>query len=199
VHPICRFVGWEGEGTLDKILAETPIPRNFDLLSIDIDGNDWHVWKAVEEYRPSLVIVEFNPTMPTELDYVQPADFGTQIGSSLRAFDRLARSKGYELVCVTQWNAIFVDAPLFPLFNITDNRIETMRTDTSMVTHFFSGFDGRIRLDGYRKLPWHDVLIAEDDVQVLPKSLQVFPDQMGKFKQRLTRLVRRWARSKFGD
>lgn len=43
VHPLHAFVGWEGENRLDAFLAKPPIPANFDLLSIDIDGNDHHV------------------------------------------------------------------------------------------------------------------------------------------------------------
>ena len=64
-----RVVGFEGPDRLDRILAETPVPRDFDLLSIDIDGNDFHVWDAVEDYRPKLVVIEFNPTVPNEVDF----------------------------------------------------------------------------------------------------------------------------------
>lgn len=199
VYPLCRFVGWEGDQKLDKILSETPIPKNFDLLSIDIDGNDWHVWKAVDEYRPKVVIIEFNPTMPTELDYVQPPEFSTQIGCSLKALERLGKEKGYELVCVTPWNGIFVDAQYFPLFHVADNRAETLRIHTDKVTHMFSGYDGRIRMTGYRTLPWHGVKIVEDKVQVIPRFLQNYPDNMGKIRRNLIGLCRAIARSRFKD
>ena len=199
IHPLCRFVGWEGEQKLDHILGETPIPKNFDLLSIDIDGNDWHVWKAVEEYRPKLVIIEFNPTMATELDYVQPPVFETQVGCSLKALEKLGKAKGYELICVTPWNAIFVDAPYFPAFKIEDNRAETLRTDTEKVTHMFSGYDGEIRLTGYRKLPWHGVPIVSKSIQVLPAFLRNYPDNMSRMKRNIVGLYRAIGRSRFKE
>ena len=46
IHAINRFVGYSAGDKLDTILEATPIPKNFDVLSIDIDGNDYHVWNA---------------------------------------------------------------------------------------------------------------------------------------------------------
>src|SRR5688572_24997351 len=52
LYTICAFVGVAGENTLDKLLATTPIPRDFDLLSIDIDSHDWEIWDSLQNYRP---------------------------------------------------------------------------------------------------------------------------------------------------
>src|SRR5207249_2762549 len=38
-----RYVNFQGENQLDDILAQTSIPQDFDVLSIDIDGNDYHI------------------------------------------------------------------------------------------------------------------------------------------------------------
>ena len=65
VTPLRAFVGTGSQDGLDAILTPTPIPKNFDFLSVDIDGNDYHVWRAVREYRPKLVCIEFNPTIQT--------------------------------------------------------------------------------------------------------------------------------------
>ena len=42
------YVGFDASApaSLDAILAETGIPQDFDVLSIDIDGNDYHVWRC---------------------------------------------------------------------------------------------------------------------------------------------------------
>jgi hypothetical protein len=90
-------VGWAGENALDAILVGSELPTNFDLLSIDIDGNDWHVWRALTHYRPRLVVVEFNPSASNDFYFVQDADPAINQGSSLLAFCDLAREKGYEL------------------------------------------------------------------------------------------------------
>ena len=94
------FVGWTEQDGLDSILAKTSIPADFDLLSIDIDGNDYHVWAAVKKYRPKLVLIEFNPTATNRIDYVQPADPSCNQSSSPAALVRLGKEKGYELICV---------------------------------------------------------------------------------------------------
>lgn len=46
VHAVNRFVGLDGPARLDAILVETPAPLDFDLLSIDVDGLDWHIWDS---------------------------------------------------------------------------------------------------------------------------------------------------------
>src|SRR6056297_2455992 len=47
---LCRFVGFGETDSLDAILSETAIPQEFDLLSIDIDGCDYHVWESLNRY-----------------------------------------------------------------------------------------------------------------------------------------------------
>jgi hypothetical protein len=187
VQPVHAFVGFQTGDSLDEILASLAIPVDFDLLSIDIDGNDYYVWEAVRHYRPKVVCIEFNPTIPTEVDFCQKPDMGTNQGCSLLALDRLARSKGYELVCVLPFNAVFVDKVYFPGFEIADNRPQTMRKDHSAVTWMFSGYDGTIHLAGAKVLPWHGLSIEERRLQVLPRLLRSFPEnytalQRGAFK-----------------
>ena len=56
---INSYVSSSGENTLDNILGKTEIPMDFDFLSIDIDGNDFHVWQSLENYRPKIICIEF--------------------------------------------------------------------------------------------------------------------------------------------
>ncbi len=170
-----RVVGFEGPDRLDRILAETPVPRDFDLLSIDIDGNDFHVWDAVADYRPKLVVIEFNPTVPNEVDFVQPRDTAVTQGSSLTAITRMANAKGYRLVHATVVNGIFVDEAYFPRFDIVDDTPAALRADLSLVTWLFQTYDGRLHIAGNRRLRWHDVPIDPRRLQVVPRRLRTFP------------------------
>src|SRR5260221_11705313 len=63
VHCVNQFVGMTPADGLDVILAQSPIGNNFDVLSIDIDGNDYHCWEAAEKDRRKGVIIEFNRTI----------------------------------------------------------------------------------------------------------------------------------------
>jgi hypothetical protein len=195
VVAINRTVGFQDHDGLDAILADTAIPVDFDVLSIDIDGNDYHVWNQVSRYRPKVVCIEFNPTIPNEVRFVQPADPTVAQGASLSALADLGRSKGYELVCVLTFNAIFVRSEYFPLFEIEDNRPEVLRADLDLITYFFTGYDGTVFLRGAAWLPWHDLPLEESRLQALPRRLRGYPLDYSPFQRvlfRLWRSVRRW-------
>lgn len=130
-----RRVGFEKSDSLDTILKWTPIPADFDLLSIDIDGNDYHAWSTVEEFRPKVVCIEFNASIPTGMEFIQPADHEIRQGSSISSIVGLAQRKGYKLVAVTSFNAIFVDAQYYPLLGIENNSPQILRADLSRITY----------------------------------------------------------------
>ena len=167
-----RYVGCAGADRLDALLAGTPAPRDFDLLSIDIDGNDHAVWAAVVDYRPKVVCIEFNPTIPLPVRYVQPADPRVSRGSSLAAMVELGRPKGYELVAVTMSNALFVRAEWLPCFDLESNDPARLWTDQRFVTHLFTGYDGTLFLAGFGGLPWHGVDFHASRFQPLPRVLR---------------------------
>jgi hypothetical protein len=191
VIPLQRPVGFHPGDSLDAVLAETPIPRDFDVLSIDIDGNDYHVWEAVERYRPKLVLVEYNPTIPTAVEFVQPRDHGVSQGSSLKALVALGRRKGYELILATEANGIFVREEYFPLFGIADNSPEALRP-VDEHAFLFQGYDGTIFVSGARRLIWHDWSFNERRFQQLPKFLRKHTDRYTRVDRLLLRLYRRF-------
>ncbi len=185
VHPVRAFVGFERHDSLDVILEGLPIPTHFDVLSIDIDGNDYHVWKAVERYRPKVVVIEYNPSVPPGVEFVQPKDPDVMQGASLDALVSLGREKGYELVCVTRFNGIFVENELFARFGIQDNSTHALRTDTTFVTHVFSGYDGTVFVRGHGRLPWHDIPYVELLMQPLPRFLRTWKENYGPVRRKL--------------
>jgi hypothetical protein len=104
-------VGCQGDDRLDRILAATPIPVDFDLLSIDVDGDDYHIWQAFVEYTPKVVIIEINVRDKPGIDRVNvrgsPMVWGVS-GTSIKSMTALARSKGYSLIAHAGCNAINV-------------------------------------------------------------------------------------------
>jgi len=186
-----KIVGFDTDG-LDSILSSHPVPRDFDLLSIDIDGNDYHVWDRVEAYRPRLVLIEYNPTISNSVHFVQKKQPGLCEGASAAALVNLGKRKGYELIAVTLLNLLFVVSEHFALFGIADNSLALMRDDAE-VPHIFVGYNGHVRLahgqtTGCIKLPWHGLSLKENDVQVLPPRLQKYPDLYTRFD----RLLYQW-------
>ena len=183
VTTLGRFVGFGAEDNLDVILAATPIPRDFDFLSIDIDGNDFHVWKAMAIYRPKVVVIEFNPTIPPPLRFVQPADPALNQGCSLDALVELGKQKGYELVSAVLFNAFFVRAEYLPLFELESNSPAALRTDLAAVTWLFTGFDGTLFLRGSCHMPWHGLALKESRFQRLPRFLRHFPGNYSRLQK----------------
>jgi hypothetical protein len=105
---------------IETLFAELGVPAEFDLLSVDIDLNDYWVWKAIERYSPRVVTIEYNASYRDEVSCVVPYvptatwDATNYGGASLKALEELGRAKGYCLVgCnYTGVNAFFVRADL---------------------------------------------------------------------------------------
>jgi hypothetical protein len=103
-YVIQKYVEPIGENSLDNILLTTNLDLNFDLLSIDIDGKDYHIWKNLKKYSPKIVIIEINPFLDINVEYINN---GTIFSSSFKSTVQLGIEKDYSLVCMTG-NLIFV-------------------------------------------------------------------------------------------
>ena len=170
---IKRLVSFEGPNTLDNILSETPIPIDFDLLSVDIDGNDYHIWASLKKYHPKVVIIEYNPTIPNDIRFIQERNFKVKQGVSLSAFIELGKLKGYEFIACTTTNAIFVKESYFPLFEISDNSINSLRKyNPEMECRVYQLFDGTVIYEGNSIHCWTKYKIKKDRLNVMPKLLR---------------------------
>ena len=174
VKTVNAFVGWEGERSLDNILSACGAPPSPDLVSIDVDGNDWHIWRSLQRHRPRVILIEFNPTVPNDVFFVQDADPEVNQGSSLLSMIELGKTKGYSLVCANLWDAFFVLDDLYPAFAIPDNGIDAMYHYPEMETRLFQGYDGTLLTAGNHRLVWKDIAFSAEDLQVLPRSLRRF-------------------------
>lgn len=101
---------------IEELFAQMKVPAEFDYLSVDIDGNDYWVWKAIQRFSPRVVSVEYNGVFPAHVNWVMPYapqhswDGTNYYGASLKALENLGRQKGYSLVgCnLVGVNAFFV-------------------------------------------------------------------------------------------
>ena len=101
---------------IEALLLKSGVPQEPDLLSIDIDGSDYWVWKAINRFRPRVVVIEYNASLGRTARVVVPYDpaarwsGGSHFGASLAALEGLGREKGYALVgcSITGVNAFFV-------------------------------------------------------------------------------------------
>jgi hypothetical protein len=89
---------------IDALFEQGGVTGEIDLLSIDIDRNDYWVWKAIEVVKPRVVAIEYNASLRPPLSLVVPYDARAiwnqtnYFGASLEALTRLGREKGYRLV-----------------------------------------------------------------------------------------------------
>jgi hypothetical protein len=196
VTTINAFVGFSPDDNLDALLSDVSMPDDPDVLSIDIDGNDYHAWAAIERLQPKVVCIEFNSTIPNAVDFVQAADPAVQQGCGVRSLVRLGKEKGYELTCCTTWNAIFVDARYFSRLGIETNSVDALRDDSPFTTYLSSGYDGHVILSGYRRLPWHKLPVDERKVQQIPRWLARYPDDYSAAQRLGFRVYRRLRRGR---
>ena len=110
---------------VEDLFERAGVPVGFDLLSIDIDGQDYHVWQAINQYRPRVVVIEYNSGLAAGSRLVEPPNRGVWddtdfFGASIEALKALATSKGYRLVhaelagvnaffVADEWAEVFAD------------------------------------------------------------------------------------------
>src|SRR5207244_781366 len=126
VRPLFAEVTSRGGTSLDAILKKNNAVVQLDFLSIDVEGNDYNLWASLQKFRPKVVMVDFNPSIPNDVIFAQEDNAEINHGASLRAFIELATKKGYELAAVTTWNAIFVDRDLFAVLGVSNHSIDQM-------------------------------------------------------------------------
>ena len=89
---------------IESLFEAANVPNEFDLLSIDVDGNDYWVWKAIASYNPRVVVVEYNALFGPDVRWAMrynPAAIWNRTsyhGASLKSLEALGEEKGYRLV-----------------------------------------------------------------------------------------------------
>ena len=111
---------WITAENVNDIIRDNGHAGEIDLLSIDVDGNDYWIWQAIDCVQPRVVMIECNDLWGAERAVTTPYDpaFATQLtaygsefaGASLPALVKLGRRKGYRLVGTEKFgfNAVFM-------------------------------------------------------------------------------------------
>lgn len=127
VYPPRFANAWVTRDNVNDIIRQNGFEGEIDLLSIDMDGVDYWIWKAIDVIEPRVVVVEYQDilgpdralTVPYSDNfnaYTYPTTNGMPnfSGASLAAFVRLATGRGYRLVGCNEYgyNAFFIRNPL---------------------------------------------------------------------------------------
>jgi hypothetical protein len=114
---------WITRENINALLRDSGFGEDVGLLSIDIDGNDYWIWEAIQPIRPRIVIVEYNSlfglrplAVPYKEDFDRTASHYSNLyyGCSLGALHHLAEKNGYLLLGsnVLGHNAFFIRADI---------------------------------------------------------------------------------------
>ncbi len=101
---------------INRIFEDNGVTGEIDLLSIDIDGNDYYVFDSIDVINPRVIIMEYNGKFPPDYSWIQAYnsehiwDGSDKHGASLKALEQLANKKGYALVGtnINGCNAFFI-------------------------------------------------------------------------------------------
>jgi hypothetical protein len=90
---------------INDLIKSGGVEGEIGLLSVDIDGNDYWVWKAIDVVKPQVVIIETHNefglndiVVPYDPNYFYPGKHPDYHGASPIAMTKLAKHKGYRLV-----------------------------------------------------------------------------------------------------
>jgi hypothetical protein len=119
IWPPVLAQAWITTENINEVVSRHGFVGTVDLLSLDLDGNDYWIWQALECIAPRVVVLEFNAGIGPDrsLTMTYQDDFRLDLsappyrcGASLAAFVKLGRAKGYRLVGVQSmcFNAFFV-------------------------------------------------------------------------------------------
>lgn len=125
-HNLKAVAAFVTRENINNLLRASGLTGEIGLLSIDVDGNDYWIWEAIDAVNPAIVVVEYNArfgperavTVPYDAAFVRAAAHYSMIyyGASLAALVALGRRKGYDFVGANSAgnNAFFVRRGLRP-------------------------------------------------------------------------------------
>lgn len=145
--PIIKHA-WITRENINELIGSADFKGEIDLLSLDIDGNDYYIMEAIDVVKPRVIICEVQNVIPSDLALTIPyrEDFYYKDGKqheefrsvSLLAMTKLLNKKGYRLVGGHQYgfNVFFilngVEEDYFPevsVESVYDNSFTKLRIE----------------------------------------------------------------------
>ena len=142
------------------------LKKKVDLLSIDVDGNDFWIWKEIKYINPRLVVIEYNSFFGSKMSCTIPYNPNfiwdnkkrkSYYGASLKALEKLGKKKKYTLVGVDKngVNAFFVRNDLAKKINLKSKKSEDVFIDNKREIR---------NINNYQK--WKNWLALQDLIKV---------------------------------
>lgn len=165
----CQFITRDN---INDVLTASGFLDDIGLLSIDIDGNDYWVWDAINVIRPRIVVCEYNSVFGPEHAVTIPYDENFNwseahyshlyFGASIAALCGLAEQKGYDFIgCNSAGiNAFFVRSDLphgLPVLSASEGYVQSIFRQSRHRSGNLSFLSGDERIQTIKDLPLHDI------------------------------------------
>jgi hypothetical protein len=158
---------------INDMIKEEKVEGEIGILSMDIDGNDYWIWEAINVVQPVIVIVEYNSVFGKDTNITVPYNkefdrhkqhySGLYWGASLGAFNHLAEQKGYAFAGSNSAgnNAFFVLKSRLGKINpvtVEEGYVESKFRDSKNLQGQLDFASGKERINKIKGLPVFDVV-----------------------------------------
>ncbi len=178
-HDLQSLAAFIDKENINELLKKSGFDRDLGILSVDIDGNDYHILNAIKVFDPRIIINEFNPCFGKDRAITVPYDplfYRTEkhhsnlyFGASIKALEFTLQEKGYTLVGTGMMggNAYFVRNDLMTdkLSMLSDNAISFNGhyRESRDISGNLNYLRGEERLEAIKGLPVLNVLTGMEE------------------------------------
>jgi hypothetical protein len=143
ITTINSMVGFNDNDNLDRIIDDSNHPnKNFDIISIDVDGLDYNIFKAMNKYLPKVICIEVNAGHSPLYNVEIPINISqNNVGQSLKVICDYAATKDYFPLCYTG-----------NLFLVKNEYKELFKDDVKELQDMYYEFLGDLDLDAINHL-----------------------------------------------
>lgn len=192
-HSLTAVSSFITRENINDLLLNNGFSGEIGILSIDIDGNDYWIWEAIDVVNPQILIIEYNSclgdlmplTIPYDKDFMRTKKHYSNLyyGASIAAIKHLAAIKGYELIGSNSAgsNAFFLrtDIALDLRMSISDtNALPSMFRESRGKDKSLTCITGMNRSAIIADLPLHNV--ADNTISPLSSYSCIYSDSWTK-------------------